>query len=61
MEVLFLTIFLSFTLAAFFLTFFVRNAKSRHHTSPEQSALIPFRDEQATRENSKPPPPTSHS
>lgn len=61
MEVLFLTIFLSFTLAAFFLTFFVRNAKSRHRSSPEQSALIPFRDEQTTRENSESPPPGSNS
>ena len=45
MEVLYLTIFLSFTLAVFFLVLFIRNSKTDSRSSPEQSSLIPFRDE----------------
>ncbi len=61
MEVLFLTIFLSFTLAAFFLFFFVRTLKSPHRSSPEQSALIPFRDEETTRATTSKPQNSSNS
>jgi hypothetical protein len=57
MEVLFLTIFLSFLLALFFLFFFVRNLKATHRSSPEQSALIPFRDDEVQRGNHSQPAP----
>lgn len=43
MEVLYLTIFLSFSLAVFFLFLFVRNLKNDSKSSPEQSSLIPFK------------------
>lgn len=61
MEVLFLTIFLSFLLAAFFLFFFIRTMKSPHRGSPEQSALIPFQDEETTREVASKPRNTPNS
>lgn len=51
MEVLYLTIFLSFSLAVFFLFLFIWNSKSDSKSSPEQSSLIPFREDD-TPENS---------
>jgi len=61
MEVLYLTIFLSFTLAAFFLFFFIHNLKSPHRSSPEQSALIPFRDDETVHDLKTKPQDTSDS
>jgi predicted membrane protein len=54
MEVLLLTIFLSFSLAVFFLFLFIRTLKSDYQKSPEQSALIPFQDDEAEFTDSKP-------
>jgi hypothetical protein len=48
MEVLYLTIFLSFTLAVFFLMLYVRGLRIESKSSPEQTALIPFRDDETS-------------
>jgi hypothetical protein len=46
MEILNLTVFLSFSLAVFFLALYLRNQKSESKGSPEQHALLPFQDDE---------------
>jgi hypothetical protein len=58
MEVLYLTIFLSFSLAVFFLFLFIRNAKSDSKSSPEQSSLIPFREDDTAKNSASKRPHT---
>ncbi len=48
MSVLYLTVFLSLCLAGVFVVFFIIEWKNHQRSSPEQDALLPFRDDERT-------------